>query len=470
MTDRTAEKGAIQYAIENPSAPVSRIGAAGYIQGVANDLATGRLSATTSTLAGRGALIAKIANSPSLLFDFTDSATAKIGSATLTYTGSNGTYFNSSGTLTAATTNVPRLDYNPATLVARGLLIEEARTNSIRNNTMVGASAGTPGTLPTNWSYFNPLTLTTAIVAVGTSAGISYIDVRLSGTAGAGGVFHITPETTTQVAASSGQSWTGSTWQALVGGSSTNITSWQLFVSGRDGSSELESSAQAFTPTATLTRTSVSRTLNNAGTLYALPYIRVTVTAAGAVDFTLRIGMPQLELGAFATSVISTSSAAVTRTADIASITGASFSSFWNATQGTIVTNAASLDFGTGTARHIAQANDGTASNYIGSYFRAGATGIQFEVKTGGVQQAGIGSVTGLSANTFYKVAAAYKANDCSAAFSGALGTPDTSGTLPTVTQMTIGSDGTSALNGWISSLAYYTTRKTDSQLQALST
>ena len=53
-----------------------------------------------------------------------------------------GTYFNSTGTLQQAAVNTPRLDYgssggsNP-----EGVLIEESRTNSIRNTTMLGAVA-----------------------------------------------------------------------------------------------------------------------------------------------------------------------------------------------------------------------------------------------------------------------------------------------------------------------------------------
>jgi hypothetical protein len=42
---------------------------------------------------------------------------------------------------------------NTLCVTNKGALIEEARTNSIRNNSMQGAVAGSPGTLPTNWTF-----------------------------------------------------------------------------------------------------------------------------------------------------------------------------------------------------------------------------------------------------------------------------------------------------------------------------
>jgi hypothetical protein len=63
----------------------------------------------------------------------------------------------------------------------------------------------------------------------------------------------------------------------------------------------------------------------------------------------------------------------------------------------------------------------------------------------------------------------AYKVDDFSAALGGTLGTPDTSGSLPTVTQLTIGRRITDRyLNGYIQRIAYYPVRLANTTLQAL--
>jgi hypothetical protein len=53
----------------------------------------------------------------------------------ITFTrASTATYFDVAGTLQTAVTNAPRFDYNPVTHAARGLLVEEARTNLVLNS------------------------------------------------------------------------------------------------------------------------------------------------------------------------------------------------------------------------------------------------------------------------------------------------------------------------------------------------
>jgi len=409
------------------------------------------------------------------LFAQTGSLLPSRGTALITFTrASSGTYFDSTGTLQTALTDAARFDYNPSTLIARGLLIEEARTNSIRNNTMAGASAGTPGTLPTNWTTFTTLTgLTRTVVGTGTENGISYVDIQLSGTPSAAGSYYISYESSTQIAASNGQSWTASTYYKLSAGTLTGIT-LNNTVSQRDvGGAELGNVKTTFVPTSaalSTQRTATSLTNNSASTAFELQYVELVLSGV-AIDITLRIGMPQLELGAFATSVISTSSAAVTRAADVASITGSNFTSFWNATQGTIVVgfmNEAAVT--AATFPTVVRASDGTSNNFItvnqiSTNNRTYAAGT-----TGGVAQWDINSSSGTyntTALTAYKAAIAYQANNIGYSLSGTAAGTDTSATIPTVDRLEIGSANSSGfVNGWISSLSYYPVRDGDTLLQ----
>lgn len=66
---------------------------------------------------------------------------------------SNGTYFNATGILQTATTNEARFDYNPSTLTPLGLLIEGARTNITLQSEVLTTTWTIPGantTITTN--------------------------------------------------------------------------------------------------------------------------------------------------------------------------------------------------------------------------------------------------------------------------------------------------------------------------------
>jgi hypothetical protein len=67
--------------------------------------------------------------------------------------------------------------------------------------------------------------------------------------------------------------------------------------------------------------------------------------SGAAIDITLRIGLPQLEQGAFATSVIPTTTTALTRAADVASVN--TLSPWYNASAGTIYADFAGRVSGT---------------------------------------------------------------------------------------------------------------------------
>jgi hypothetical protein len=244
----------------------------------------------------------------------------------LTYTGGNGTFVGSDGFIQRATTNVPRFDHDPLSRRSLGLLSEVERTNSIRNNTMVGAVAGTPGTLPTNWSVtFAAAGLTRGVVGTGTENGATYLDIRCSGTPSSTGALIFRPEPVGAVPALSGQTWTFSAWARIVAGSFSNLTTPQISVAEWAPASVFvaESLINIGSIPSSLLRVSGTRALTGGTTAFVTGDIRFFVVASGVpVDITLRIGFPQLELGATASTPIPTSGTAVTRTADSAVIDG----------------------------------------------------------------------------------------------------------------------------------------------------
>jgi hypothetical protein len=378
---------------------------------------------------------------------------------------STATFFNSAGTLTSAAVNEARFDYNPSTLAPLGFLIEEARTNSIRNNTMVGAVAGTPGTLPTNgWAYFSTAGLTTSVIGTGTQNGINYIDLRLNGTTT--NTFIVLAFDSVAAAASSGQVWTESFWVSLVGGSTANITS--VNVNLRQTGGATPTFDIPFTPTATFTRVAGSGTLA-AGATGATAALAMFCNNGAAIDITLRIGLPQLEQGAFATSVIPTTTTALTRSADVASVN--TLSPWYNATEGTIYAETQLIST---VARNAAgfDLNDGTTNNR--NIFRALTTGgaDQNIVRSGGVSVASLASVS-TPTTAVRKSASAYAVNNF--AFTANGGTPSTSvsGAVPVGLNVMLLGSGVAAsefLGGYLRRITYYPRRLSNADLQTITT
>jgi hypothetical protein len=173
----------------------------------------------------------------------------------------------------------------------------------------------------------------------------------------------------------------------------------------------------------------------------------------------------QLETGAFATSYIPTVASTVTRSADVATMTGTNFSSWYNQSEGTFVAEAdqyAAASYG------LVAASDGTASNYV-MLDTTSSGNSRYRVAVGGVSQAAIVQASAIVPNAVYKVAATYQANSFQAAYNGTLGTEDTSGTLPTVDRLLVGATTSGTpLNGHIRAIAYYNTRLPNAQLQTL--
>lgn len=354
----------------------------------------------------------------------------------------------------------------------KGVLVEESRTNSIRNNSMQGAVAGTPGTLPTNWSYSGEDTgLTTSVVGVGTENGVEYVDIRWQGTTN-GTNRNFWFEANQTIAALAGQTWTGSVFFSIISGSVANFSALYLRVWEYNGNTALGfGSTDITTATSALTRYTHSRTLTEDTTNYTRLAVNATFTSGVAIDITFRVGWPQLELGAFATSPIRTTSAAATRAADVVNM---STGSWFNASEGSLYVEYVAPAGVTGTnypaLAALYQTSANNAQNTIRMLYATATRIPAFLVRASNVDQASlIGSST--TGGNSYKAIGAYKASDFAACYDGGTVSTDTSGSVPTgLDKMDIGYNSAVGplINSYIKRIAYFPTRLSNAELQAL--
>ena len=399
-------------------------------------------------------------------FDLNFIGTDTLNSSVTFTRASTATYFDSAGVLQSAAIDAPRLDYNPSTLAAQGLLIEESRTNSIRNNTMVGAVAGTPGTAPTNWTASSTGAVTTQIVGTGTENGIAYIDYRFQGS-GASDTWNLIYDSS--VVAANGQTWTSSVYLKLVGGSTANLPLIQRIVFRNGAFANIQAAdSSALTPTSAglaTQRSTLSLTATQATTAFVTNQLN-SGTPTGAYDITLRIGLPQLELGAFATSVIPTSTTALTRSADVASVN--TLSPWFNATEGTLFAEASVPSTQLINRQMALIGRETSAAQDIGISISRSADSRRLAVIANATSQF---SYVPATAVTSSKGALAYKENDSQAAFDGVASAVDTSVSLPTLlARLYLGNNDASDanLNGWLQRVTYYPRRLSDAELQTI--
>jgi hypothetical protein len=176
--------------------------------------------------------------------------------------------------------------------------------------------------------------------------------------------------------------------------------------------------------------------------------------------------LPQLEAGAFATSYIPTEATAVTRNADVATMTGTNFSDWFNASEGTFVAQAQIYQAAQGSALFCV--SDGTTSERI--QLRKSTTQVVGVVVDNGSVQASMSAGTWSTTTAAQIGTLGYKLNDFACATNASTLGTDNTGTIPTVTQAEIGfGQGSSYANGWIQKLRYYPQRLTDNELRAFS-
>ncbi len=194
-------------------------------------------------------------------------------------------------------------------------------------------------------------------------------------------------------------------------------------------------------------------------------YADVTTTTLGVPsDSTVHFAFGQMELGSFPTSYIPTTTAAVTRAADLASITGTNFSSWYNQSEGTVFANVSSA----GSAGVVGFDDGGFAERFRIGF--AGSNNAAAVVVDGGVVQTNINTPGNSTPyNQYHKLCNAISENNLSFSYNGSL-VQDNSLSVPSVNTMTIGSaiGFSDRVNGHISQLSYYPTRLSDEELVTL--
>jgi hypothetical protein len=339
----------------------------------------------------------------------------------------------------------PRFDYDPVTLLPRGLLVEEQRTNLVlysqdfANASWAKSSATvTPDTTAapdgtTTADTLAPSSSTSGVVersVTFTGDGDKAVSIFLKAGTSTLTYFFIRDTTVPATRGRALITWTGGV-PSVTADSGGTIQGVDSFGNGWYRIRLLAPSVVAA----------------NSNALRIQPDAAVgtgTVIAWGA----------QAENGAFATSYIPTIASTVTRSADVATITGSLFSQWYNGVAGTLI--AESTDAGPNTAALF-----GPSTNII----RVG--GGRGQVFVNGSNDANLGSV--ITTNT--RQALAYATNDMAFSANGGAVATDTSCAVPAgINELRLNSGVGTYANGHIRSIRYVPVRAADFQLQQVTT
>ena len=361
-------------------------------------------------------------NASGIAFDFRSGAL----DPRITFTRASAAwYFNIAGNLTQAATNQPRFDYDPATFQARGLLIEGSSSNIALHSRDFTQAA---------WSKTN---ITAALNVTGIS-GVTNSASRLTATAA-----------------------NGTALQTITSASATHVSAF--FARRITGTGTVEITQDNGATWTSITLTSAWQRFNVAAATVTNPVIGFRLVTSGDV---IAVDVAQCEVSAIVSSPIITGAVSVTRAADVASIT--TLSPWFNVNEGTILVEY-QRPF-VGFFQFEVDFSNGTYNEFIGLYT---SPAFQIaEIRQGGAVQAFLVVEAGAGVNgRLNKKALAYRVNDFAASLNGAAPIVDTSGSVPTgLTTMRIGSflGASQFCSGWISRLAYYPTRLSNTTLQGL--
>jgi hypothetical protein len=376
--------------------------------------------------------------SPTLNLNF--AAAGRLDSRVTFTRSSTATYTNQIGLIQSAAVNEPRFDYDPSTLAARGLLIEEQRTNLAPYSEQIDLWDRVSATTAANTATAPDGQVTADTISFsGTTA---TWDIVYRGDFGTG-------------------TYTFSIWLKTADNSTKTVyVTW--------GPPNLANSS-ALTVTGTWQRFSVTFTVPSAS-LWNVHLGNVnTLTPAGWSAFNIYAWGGQVEAGSFATSYIPTLASSVTRSADVASVN--TLSPWFNSVEMTVYTEYDIIGK-TSTFGMASQIDDGTLDNRI---LNIGQESTGSDVQLGSFMTSG-GSpsvnqypINSMTVGAVYKLAFAVKSNDA-ATVANTVTLTDGTAVVPTgLTTLRLGRRITDGyLNGHLRRVTYYSVRLTNAQLVAL--
>jgi hypothetical protein len=240
------------------------------------------------------------------------------------------TYVGADGLIKTAGNNVPRFDHNPTTGESLGLLVEEARTNLLlQSSDLTTASWGLTNVTRTANSTTAPDGTNTAVKIASTTGTWQTFLSQVS----VAGITAI--PTTFSCYAKAAEA----NWFCLAGIQFGEAIAFFNLATGALGTRSA-GSAHSITPVGNgWYRCSVTCASASSTQWGFFPASTDNTLTPAPIGNGVHVWGPQLEAGAFPTSYIPTTGATVTRAADVASMTGANFSSWYNQDQGTFFAN-----------------------------------------------------------------------------------------------------------------------------------
>lgn len=334
---------------------------------------------------------------------------------------SSGAYVGADGLIKTAVANEPRFDHDPATGQCKGLLIEESRTNRMQYS-IISPSNG--------WSQINGGTVTqnAAIAPDGTNT------AALISFPGSGSDSRVERY---EVSNTNVSGLVDSLWVRSVSGTvSVRLSDGSTFTDHTVGTN--------------WTRISHNRSVQS-------NYFFKINTANASLNYSFYVWGAQTEIGSFPTSYIPTSGSTVTRSADVASIAGTNFSSWYNQSGGTWFGEVLSAYV---TGQRLFEVGNSSDNQYSVSV-RPGSTFTSFARWASGAN--------GVNHSYPAKFAVADSVTDIQGCVNGALANIVSTGNSVIDDKLVLGGEmtGTSSANS-IARLTYWPTRLSDAMLQNL--